>query len=103
MLMSSSKMKGQYFSFDAIVATVILVLAVTTLATYWFGVHSVVDAKSDYLYSTALRTGDALLSPGVPSGWTDPLIIKPDLSDPSDLAKINQLGLANGYGNDINH
>lgn len=90
--------KGQYFSFDAIIATVILVVAVTTLASYWFSIQSVVDAKSSRLYSEARDAADSLLSPGVPSGW--PVAV--DASDLSTLSLASQLGVANGYTNDIN-
>jgi len=96
----AAKMRGQYFSFDAIVATVILVMAITTLASYWFGVQSVVDAKSNYLFSTARQASDELMSGGLPQGWTEPGVI--DLSDPATIANIRQLGLGNGDTGDIN-
>lgn len=100
MPMKPEGMKGQYFSFDAIVATVIVVLAITTLSAYWFSVQSVVEAKSSHLYASALRIGDILLSPGVPDAWNDPRVLK--LDDITTLSSVQQLGLTNGYSNDIN-
>ena len=36
-------MKGQYFSFDAVIATVIMVLAFSSLVAYWYGAQAVVE------------------------------------------------------------
>ena len=84
-------MKGQYFSFDAIIATVIMVLATTTLVSYWFGVQSVVDSRNNSIEADAMRIADSLVSPGVPANWTS-----------YSLASTYQIGLANGYTNDLN-
>lgn len=84
-------MKGQYFSFDAIIATVIMVLATTTLVSYWFGVQSVVDSRNSPLHSDAMRIAESLVSPGVPENWPS-----------AGIENTYQLGLANGYTNDLN-
>ncbi|MEM4348766.1 MAG: hypothetical protein QXN37_04335 [Candidatus Anstonellaceae archaeon] len=63
-------MKAQYFSFDAIVASVIIIIAMTVFASYWFGVQSIVESKNNPLYADALRVAESLLSPGSPSNWT---------------------------------
>ena len=63
-------MKGQYFSFDAVVASVIMVIAVTSLVAYWFGVQSVAESRSSDMYADSLRIAESLLSPGSPSNWT---------------------------------
>ena len=71
MAQNSLGKKGQYFSFDAIIATVIVVIAMTSLLTYWFSVQSVVDAKSNYMQSAAMNMADTLMSPGIPENWYD--------------------------------
>ena len=91
-------LKGQYFSFDAIIATVIVVIAMTSLLTYWFSVQSVVDAKSNYLQSAAANLADTLMSPGIPENWTIPV----KLPDGTYVLPVQQIGLTNGYTNDIN-
>ena len=83
--------KGQYFSFDAIVATVIMVVAVTSLAAYWFGAQSVVESHNNPLYADALRISDSLLSRGSPDNWP---------TRPMD--EVRQIGLANGFSNELN-
>lgn len=90
--------KGQYFSFDAIIATVIVVIAMTTLMTYWFSVQSVVDAKGGRMYSQARDVSDALFSPGSPSNWQT--LVK--ASEPGTLSEATQLGIANDYTAFIN-
>jgi len=84
-------MKGQYFSFDAIIATVIMVLATTSLVAYWFGVEAVVEARNNSLHDDAMRIAESLVTPGVPANW-------PALG----LDNTYQIGLANGYANELN-
>ena len=81
-------MKGQYFSFDAVVASVIMVIAVTSLVAYWFGVQSVAESRSSNMYADSLRIAESLLSPGSPSNWTAYVTASPD-----DLNQIHQIGL----------
>ena len=97
--MKQARSKGQYFSFDAIIATVIVVISMTTLVAYWFSIQSVVDTRSNTLQSAASAMADTLLSPGIPANWTIPVI------DPNTGLKVypvQQRGLANGFTNDIN-
>lgn len=63
-------MKGQYFSFDAIIATVIVAIATTSLVAYWFAAQSVIESRSNPLQEDAMRIAEALLSPGVPQHWS---------------------------------
>lgn len=90
-------MKGQYFSFDAIVATVIFVLAISLLVNYWFGARAVMEGMEEDMYREALRLGDSLLTPGNPSSapsfWEDFLSTTPD--------QINQVGFADSPGTNI--
>ncbi len=61
--------KGQYFSFDAIMASVIFILALTLLSSHWFSLRAQIDDRSDYLQTEAFRISDALLGPGDPPNW----------------------------------
>ncbi len=80
--MEHSHLKGQYFSFDAIIATVIMVLAMTALISYWFGTQSVTESRANPLYPNAIRVAESLFSEGVPANWTL-----------SSLDSVSQLGL----------
>ena len=85
-------MKGQYFSFDAIIATVIMVLAITSLIAYWHGAQSVVDARTGAMYDDSLRIAESLFSPGSPPSWAG----QPDLSN------VKSIGSANDFSNSLN-
>jgi hypothetical protein len=61
--------KGQYFSLDAIVASIIFLLALTMLLNHWYGVRSQIDSSSNYLQYEAHRISNILLSEGDPKNW----------------------------------
>lgn len=60
-------MKGQYFSFDAIVAAVIFVLALVALLSYWHSVRSFLDYQNDPLSKESIRVSNMLFMPPAPS------------------------------------
>ena len=60
-------MKGQYFSFDAIIASVIFVLALVALLSYWHSVRSFLDYQNDPLSKEAIRVSNLLFTPPSPS------------------------------------
>jgi hypothetical protein len=84
-------MKGQYFSFDAIIATVIMVLAFSSLVAYWYGAQAVVESRTHSKLADANRIAESLLSPGAPSNW-DTL---------ADMNGIRQVGIATSFGNEL--
>jgi len=83
-------MKGQYFSFDAIIATVIMVLAFSSLIAYWHGAQAVVESRTDDRLADANRIAESLLSPGSPVDW-----------ESRNLDEIRQIGIANGFNNQL--
>ncbi|MFH0737835.1 MAG: hypothetical protein V1827_04210 [Candidatus Micrarchaeota archaeon] len=75
-------MKGQYFSFDAIIAAVIFVLALVALLSYWHSVRSFLDYQNDPLSKDAVRISNNLFMPASP---------------PNDCGNMASLGLAVGW------
>ncbi len=69
--------KGQYFSFDAIMASVIFVLALVALLSYWHSVKSFLDYQNDDLSKEAIRISNLLFAPSS-----------------SDCASVEKLGFA---------
>ncbi|HSB47308.1 MAG TPA: hypothetical protein VLD37_04785 [Candidatus Bilamarchaeum sp.] len=59
-------MKGQYFSFDAIIASVIFVLALVALLSYWHSVRSFLDFQNDQLTKDAIRVSNLMFTPPSP-------------------------------------
>jgi len=84
-------MKGQYFSFDAIIATVIMVLAFSSLVAYWYGAQAVVESRNYSRLADANRIAESLLSPGSPSDW----------NELSYTYQIRQIGIATSFGNEL--
>jgi hypothetical protein len=60
-------MKGQYFSFDAIIGAVIFVLAMVALLSYWHSIRSFLDYQNDPLSRDAVRVSNLLFTPPSPS------------------------------------
>jgi hypothetical protein len=60
-------MKGQYFSFDAIIASVIFVLALVALLSYWHSVRAFLDYQNDQLTKDAIRVSNVMFTPPSPS------------------------------------
>ncbi|MEM2137719.1 MAG: hypothetical protein QW568_01395 [Candidatus Anstonellaceae archaeon] len=83
-------MRGQYFSFDAIVATVMIVIAISSLLGYWFSAQSIIESRANPMYADALRVSETLMSPGVPANWQN--------GDPND---IKEIGIGTGVGNEL--
>lgn len=69
---SSIALKGQYFSFDAIMASVIFILGMSLLVGHWFAVRQTIDPTSDYLTEDVARMSDVLLSVPTPGDWYKP-------------------------------
>jgi hypothetical protein len=57
--------KGQYFSFDAIIASVIFVLTIMMLLSYWNSVRTFLDYQANDLNKEATRVSNLLFSPPV--------------------------------------
>ncbi len=60
-------MKGQYFSFDAIMASVIFVLALVALLSYWHSVRSFLDFQNDQISKDAVRISNLMFTPPSPT------------------------------------
>jgi len=94
-------MKGQYFSFDAIVASVIFVLAVVALLSYWHSVKSYLDYQSDDLSREAVRISNLLLTPAYPAGSCGDSIESLGLSGQwSERSRISSQALSCAEGED---
>jgi hypothetical protein len=83
MILPHGYRKGQYFSFDAIVATVIFVLTLVMLLSYWNSVRTYLDYQTNDLGQAASHISDMLFQPptgdctdgfitlGFASSWSD--------------------------------
>lgn len=63
--------KGQYFSFDAIVASVIFVLALMALLSYWHGVRTYLGYQNNDIQKDSIRVSNLLFAPAYPDSAVD--------------------------------
>jgi len=61
---SQSSMKGQYFSFDALISSAIFILALISLLATWQSLRTSLEHQSSPTALEALRIGETLLGPG---------------------------------------
>ncbi|MBN2121959.1 hypothetical protein JW721_02790 [Candidatus Micrarchaeota archaeon] len=69
-------MKGQYFSFDAVIGASIFILTLVAIMSYWYGVSGSIEQQQSMLAKEAIRIADILYSPvavpyGVAFDWND--------------------------------
>jgi hypothetical protein len=76
-------MRGQYFSFDAIIASVIFVLALVALLSYWHSLRSFLDYQNDMLSRDAVSVSNLLFTPP-----------EPVPTDCADMTDMERFGLA---------
>lgn len=73
--------KGQYFSFDAIIASVIFLLTLIMLLSYWHSVRTYLDYQANDLSREATRLSTILFTP--PTG--------------TDCKNLKRLGFVNSW------
>ncbi len=80
-------MKGQYFSFDAIIGGVIFILTAMALFSYWYGISGTLDQRHESLAKEAFRISEMIFTPvdpGLSMDWRD--------------AHINYTKIGEGHG-----
>ncbi|NYZ77466.1 hypothetical protein H0O02_04095 [Candidatus Micrarchaeota archaeon] len=60
--------KGQYFSFDAIIASVIFMMALVLLLSYWHSVKVFLDYQTSDVIKESMRIASLLFVPAYPEG-----------------------------------
>jgi hypothetical protein len=62
--------KGQFFSYDAIVAGLMFAVLLTILYVYWSSLRSTVFTQIDDMFRTSIEVSNLLLTTGNPTNWT---------------------------------
>ncbi len=92
-LLNVDKRKGQYFSFDAIIGSVIFILALVSMLSYWHSLRTSISSQAQDLASAGTQLSESMFTPGYPAGapceqmeqlgvsmsWTDKRINKTKL------------------------
>ena len=79
-------MKGQYFSFDAIIGASIFILTLVAIFSYWYGVSNSIEQQQSILAKEAIRIADILYSPtvipyGITVNWSDRHLVWDKIDD----------------------
>ncbi len=82
-------MKGQYFSFDAVIGATIFILTMMALLSYWYGISSSFEQSQDPLAREAFRVSEMMFTPtdtGFTVGWRDSHFNYSKMDDCTSLA-----------------
>lgn len=60
-------MKAQYFSFDAIMASVIFIMAIVALLSYWHSIKAYLDGQNGQMDKDIVKISSLLFTPPSPS------------------------------------
>jgi nitrogen fixation-related uncharacterized protein len=87
--------RGQVWSYDLIVASIIFVIALSILAFFWWSVRTNLAEDKEAIVRESLKVSDVLMSPGIPENWNDLV----NLSDSTTWSQVEQIGLAQSWDN----
>jgi hypothetical protein len=87
--------KGQVWSYDLIIASIIFVLAMAVLSFFWWSIRTNMSENKAAIVRESLTISDVLMSPGIPENWN----VGVDPNDPSTWSNVQQLGLAKSWDN----
>ncbi|MEM3455097.1 MAG: hypothetical protein QXT72_00860 [Candidatus Micrarchaeia archaeon] len=87
--------KGQFFSYDAIVAGVLFILLLTILYNYWNSLRTAVSVRIDDSSRIALSVSNMLLTPGYPLDWNSTNFNQIGLTEDYNTIKINEAKVSN--------
>ncbi|NYZ75827.1 hypothetical protein H0N98_01080 [Candidatus Micrarchaeota archaeon] len=89
--------KGQVWSYDLIIASMIFVVAMAILAFFWWSARTNMSENKDAIIRESLKIGDVLMSPGIPADWNTAGGFDP--FDDSTWSNVQQIGLAESWTN----
>lgn len=91
--------KGQVWSYDLIISTILFVIAMEILAFFWWSASTNMTEEKDTMTLESIKVADNLVSPGSPADWQLPI----NMSDQSTWSDVQQIGLVRSWNdNDTN-
>ena len=88
MINTTRTRKGQFFSYDAIVAGLMFTVLLTVLYVYWSSLRATVFTQIDDMFRTAIGVSNLLLTTGNPIDWSESNVMQVGLT-----TRINSLEL----------
>ncbi|NYZ79119.1 hypothetical protein H0N99_03135 [Candidatus Micrarchaeota archaeon] len=87
--------KGQVWSYDLVIASIIFVLAMAVLAFFWWSVRTNMSEDKEAIIRESFKVSDMLMSPGIPQNWS--MLV--NLSNQSTWSNVQGIGLAESWTN----
>jgi hypothetical protein len=87
--------KGQVWSYDLIIASIVFVMAMAVLAFFWWSVRTNMSEDKEAIIRESFKVSDVLMSPGIPQNWS--MLV--NLSDQSTWSNVQEIGLAESWTN----
>jgi nitrogen fixation-related uncharacterized protein len=87
--------RGQVWSYDLIISSILFVIALAILAFFWWSVRTNMSEDKEAILRESIKVSDVLMTPGIPTNWNTLV----DLSDQTTWANVQQIGLAESWDN----
>ena len=85
--------KGQVWSYDLIIGSILFVIAMGILAFFWWSARTNMSEQKDVLILESIRVADSLVSPGSPTDWETHV----NLNDQNTWDDVQQIGLVQSW------
>jgi len=89
--------KGQVWSYDLIVGSILFVIAMGVLAFFWWSARTNISENKDAIVREAVKVSDVLVSPGIPTNWSASV----DPANVNTWAGLQQIGLAEDWDTNV--
>ncbi|MCX6775960.1 MAG: hypothetical protein NT130_03880 [Candidatus Micrarchaeota archaeon] len=85
--------KGQVWSYDLIISSILFVIALGILAFFWWSARTNMTEEKDTMTLESIKVADTLVSPGSPTDWQSSI----DVNNQSTWSNIQQIGLGRSW------
>ena len=85
--------KGQVWSYDLMMSSILFVIAMGILAFFWWSARTNMTEEKDTMTLESIKVADNLVSPGSPTDWQSSI----DVNDQSTWSNVQQIGLGRSW------
>lgn len=85
--------KGQVWSYDLMMSSILFVIAMGILAFFWWSARTNMTEEKDTMTLASIKVADTLVSPGSPTDWQSSI----DVNNQSTWSDIQQIGLGRSW------
>ncbi|MEM3555726.1 MAG: hypothetical protein QXF56_03355 [Candidatus Micrarchaeia archaeon] len=85
--------KGQIWSYDLIIGSIIFAIAMGILAFFWWSTQTNISENKDLIAKESIKVSDLLMSPGIPPNWNELV----NLDDQGTWGVVQQFGIVDKW------